>query len=298
MKAPHAFALVLGLAACTDPASQAPPAAPPNEPPPQTVAYACDQDRQAEASYGADGSLALTVGDETWPMRPTDAVSGARWTGETLEWWVTTDGGQERAVLRRLNGQRVGEAVLARCVRPTDGGVLVPVPPVDGPAPTTPPAEATTTAIAEAPCAASSLSLSLASEEGAAGSRFDVLAFTNSGTTACTLSGYPAVSLMAPNGQPRSPFRILQDPGPYYGDAAAIQAVRLAPGGSAYFDLVTTAVAGEVPGETEPCPAVVAVRVSPPGGSGSAQAAVQLNPCNQRARVTPFRPTQDPNRGG
>lgn len=300
MKSPYGLVLLLVLAACDRSPSQAPvAAASTTEPPPQTVAYACDQDRQAEASYGADGSLALTVGDQTWPMNPADAVTGARWTGEALEWWVTTDGGQEVAVLRRLNSQRVGEAELARCVRPTDGGVLVPAPAV----PATPGGPATAASAepgqpADTPCRTSSLSLRVASEEAAAGSRYQTLALTNAGRAACTLTGYPSVSLIGPNGQPRSPLRILQDPGPYYGTAGAIAPVRLAPDASAYFDVITTAVAGEVPGETEPCPAVVAVRVAPPGDTATAQVPVQINPCNQRARVTPLRPTEDTTRGG
>jgi len=300
MKPSCGLVLLLALAACSDPVGDRTPVAPPAvEPPPQTVAYACDQDRQAEASYGPDGSLALTVGDETWPMNPADAVTGARWTGETLEWWVTTSGAQEVAVLRRLNGQRIGEAVLARCVRPTDGGVLVVEPTAPEPSEVAPEAPTPDPAArGDAPCRAAALSLRRVSEEGAAGSRYDVLALTNAGTAACTLRGYPGVSMIGPSGQARSPFRILQDPGPNYAEAAAIGTVRLAPGASAYFDLVTTAVAGEIAGETEPCPGVVAVRVSPPGDAGTLQAPVELNPCNQRARVTPFRPTEDTSRGG
>ncbi|MBN8552171.1 MAG: DUF4232 domain-containing protein [Caulobacterales bacterium] len=299
MKPFHGLVLsLLVLAGCDRQPAQAPAAQPSAAlSPPQTVAYACDQDRQAEASYGADGALALTVGDHTWPMIPADAVTGARWTGETLEWWVTVDGAQESAVLRRLNSQRVGEAVVARCVRPTDGGVLVPPPPVI-------PASETATRTdaepdsAEAPCRVSGLSLRVASEEAAAGSRYHVLAVTNAGTSTCTLNGYATVNLIGQNGQPRSPFRMLQDPGPYYGASAAIVPVRLAPDASAYFDVVTTAVAGEVAGETEPCSGVVALRVAVPGDTGTAQVPVQINPCNQRARVTPFRPSEEAARGG
>lgn len=297
MKARYALALLVVLAACTDRAGETPPPPLPNEPPPQTVVYACDQDRPAEASYGADGALALTLGNETWPMQPAEAVSGARWTGETLEWWVTLEGGQEVATLRQLNAQRIGEAVLARCVRPTTGGVLAPEPP----AATTPAvadAPAAPAATGEQPCAGPALSLHVVSADAAAGSRFNVLAFTNEGTSACILNGYPGVTMIGTNGQARAPFRIIQDPGLYYGESASIEPVRLQPSGSAYFDLVTTAVAGEVPGETEPCPAVVAVRASPPGDSGSVQTPLALNPCNQRARVTPFRPTETTTRGG
>ena len=289
MKPAYAIAAILTLAACTDPREQPPPAAPPSEPPPQTVVYACEGGSPAEASYSADGALALTVGEETWPMRSAEAVSGSRWVGTELEWWVTLDNGQEVGTLRRLGAEGVGEAVVARCLRPTGGGVLAPEPPSSSVPQATPAANR---------CRAPALSLEVVSQEGAAGSRYTVLAFENQGTAACTLQGYPDLSLIGPNGQERDGFRVNQDPGPYYPDGQAITPVTLEPGGRAFFDLVSTAVAGEIAGETEPCAPVVAVRASPPSDTGSIQAPLDLNPCNGRVRVTPFRPAADPNRAG
>ena len=292
MKPFYAVALLAALVACNDSTTQSTPVPPPPEAPPQTVAYACEGGMAAEASYGADGALALTVGDETWPMNPGDAVSGARWTGETLEWWITLDGDEEVGVLRELNSQRIGEAVVARCVRPTNGGVLAPEPL------TSREPDVAITPAAGSDCQAPALSLRAVSADAAAGSRFHVLAFTNEGISACTLNGYPGISLIGVNGEARSGFRVIQDPGLYYGETASIEPVRLEPDASAYFDLVTTVVAGEVAGETEPCAAVVAVRVSPPGDAGSVQAPLALNPCNRRVRLTPFRPTESTTRGG
>lgn len=286
------LAAVLVLAACTDrPSADASPP-PASEPPPQTVAYACEDGRAAEASYGAAGSLTLTVGDETWPMNPAEAVSGARWTGEAFEWWVTLEGGQEIGTLRRLGPDRIGETVVARCVRPSAGGVLAPEPPtgdVGGPEPA---------ALPESPCRAPALSLAVVSTEGAAGSRHTVLAFENQGSSLCRLQGYPGLTLIGADGRPRDDIRVDQNPGAYYPAGEAIGPVELEPGGRAFFDLVSTAVAGEIPGETEPCRATVAVRASPPGDAGSVQAPLELNPCNGRVRVTAFRPVEDPARGG
>ena len=287
MRTASALALVLILSACTDRAADSPPAPPASEPPPQTVVYACEDDRAAEASYGSDGALALTLGDETWPMNAAEAVSGSRWVGEELEWWVTLENGQEVGTLRRLGAQRVGETVIARCIRPTSGGALAPEPP-DRTDPAAPPDENR--------CRAPALSLDVISTEGAAGSRYTVLAFANEGSSACTLQGYPSLALIGPNGRPRNNFRIGEDPGSYYADSRPIEAVSLAPGARAYFDLVSTAVAGEIPGETEPCAPIIAVRASPPDDEGSVQAPLELNPCNGRVRVTAFRPVEDPNR--
>ena len=288
MKHAYAIAAILALAACSDPRDQTPPAAPPSEPPPQTVAYACEGGSTAEASYSADGALALTVGDETWPMRAAEAVSGSRWVGTDLEWWVTLENGREVGTLRRLGAQGVGEAVVARCLRPTGGGVLAPEPPSSAAPQATPAANS---------CRAPALSLEVVSQEGAAGSRYAVLAFGNQGTAACMLQGYPDLTLIGPNGRARDGIRVNQDPGAYYSEGQAITPVTLEPGGRAFFDLVSTAVAGEIPGETEPCAPVVAVRASPPADEGSIQAPLELTPCNGRVRVTPFRPVENPNRG-
>jgi hypothetical protein len=283
MRTATALALVLILSACTERVDDRPPAAPATEPPPQTVVYACQDNRAAEASYSADGALALTLGDETWPMNAAEAVSGSRWVGEELEWWVTLENGQEVGTLRRLGAQRVGETVMARCIRPTSGGVLAPEPP-DRSEPAAPDDENR--------CRAPALSLDVVSTEGAAGSRYTVLAFVNEGSGACTLQGYPGLALIGPNGQPRPNFRINEDPGPFYPDGRLLETVSLAPGGRAYFDLVSTAVAGDIPGETEPCAPIIAIRVSPPGDEGSVQAPLELNPCNGTVRVTAFRPVE------
>jgi len=44
-------------------------------------------------------------------------------------------------------------------------------------------------------CATGSLSIKVGASEGAAGSVYQVIDFTNTGTAACTLYGYPGVSL-------------------------------------------------------------------------------------------------------
>ncbi len=138
--------------------------------------------------------------------------------------------------------------------------------------------------VAGGACAASSLALSVVSQDAGAGSRFATLAVRNTGATGCTLQSYPDLALIGADGQPRAPFRFEQSSGP--GDASPLT---LAPGGEVWFDMRTTAVAGEVPGETEPCPEVMAVRLMT--GGANVDAPIQLNPCNQRASVTSVRTT-------
>lgn len=139
-------------------------------------------------------------------------------------------------------------------------------------------------AVSGAGCAASSLALSVVSQDAGAGSRFATLAVRNTGATGCTPQSYPDLALIGADGQPRAPFRFEQSSGP--GDASPLT---LEPGGEVWFDMRTTAVAGEVPGETEPCPEVTAVRLM--SGGASVDAPIQLNPCNQRASVTSIRTT-------
>lgn len=139
--------------------------------------------------------------------------------------------------------------------------------------------------VAGAPCAGASLTLEVVSQDAGAGSRFATLGLRNTSTVFCTLQGYPDIQLIGEDGQPRSPFRIEQTSG---ADPAL---VTLEPGGQAWFDMRTTAVAGEVPGETEPCPATKAIRFM--AGGSNADAALPLNPCNQRASVTALRATAE-----
>ena len=107
MKSARAIVALFLLAACTEQrAAEAPPTARQAAPPPETVVYACDGERSAEASYSADGAMALTLAGETWPMNPAEAVSGTRWIGEDLEWWVTLEDGQEVGTLRRLGARQ------------------------------------------------------------------------------------------------------------------------------------------------------------------------------------------------
>lgn len=140
--------------------------------------------------------------------------------------------------------------------------------------------------VAGAPCAGPSLALELVETDAGAGSRYATLALRNTGTVACTLQGYPDLALLSADGQPRSPFRFEQTPGA--GDPAP---VTLEPNGQAWFDMRTTVIAGEVSGEPEPCPATTAVRVI--AGGANIDVPLPLNPCNQRASITPFRATAE-----
>ncbi|WP_158607844.1 DUF4232 domain-containing protein [Nocardia panacis] len=76
-------------------------------------------------------------------------------------------------------------------------------------------------------CTTSNLTVTLGRQEGAAGHIYAPLVFTNSGTEACTIYGYPGVSLAA--GTPTATI----GPGAARDTAEGAQTVTLAPGASA-----------------------------------------------------------------
>jgi hypothetical protein len=111
-----------------------------------------------------------------------------------------------------------------------------------------------------APCSSSNLVVWLPSGlgNGAAGSVFYKLRITNLGAAACTISGFPKVSALNLKGKP-------------VGKPASKEAgkkattVKVAPGGSASFQLRVVQPGVFSPADCHPAKAA-ALRVSPPGG--------------------------------
>ncbi|MVO87595.1 DUF4232 domain-containing protein [Streptomyces sp. p1417] len=103
-------------------------------------------------------------------------------------------------------------------------------------------------------CTADHLALSLGRGDAGAGNRYVPLVFTNTGTTACALRGYPGVSMLDASGE-----RIGH---PAKRSGSALPPVELAPGRHAYAALHTVAR-----GLTDkPCwPRAQRVNVYPPG---------------------------------
>lgn len=271
------LAAMLALSACGERAGEAPATPPPAAPEPLSVTYVCAGGAGAEARYGTAGQLTLVFGDSSFPMNAAEAVSGARWTGESLEWWVTLEAGQEVGTLRQLGPDGVGREVVARCVRPTAGGVLVPEPGQGEPE----------------PCRAEDLDLRPVGTEAGAGQRWATLALRNRGQAACTLEGYPSLSLEGEGGAVRTDLNLVRAPGPYYAQRD-IAAVTLDPDGEAFFDLGWTVVAGEISSETEPCRPVTALRAGPADATPAARAELEAGPCGGRMRLSPIRPTVSP----
>jgi hypothetical protein len=67
-------------------------------------------------------------------------------------------------------------------------------------APSTSTSSPTTTAAGVPPCASGQLSVAVGQSQGAAGSLIVPLVFTNTGSTTCSLQGYPGVSIVGADG--------------------------------------------------------------------------------------------------
>lgn len=115
----------------------------------------------------------------------------------------------------------------------------------------------TSSSVAATQCRSSDLTVSLGATEGAAGSVYRVLVFTNRGNRSCELQGFPGVSYVA------------GDDGHQVGSAAARtgdrgKSVPIAPGGTASAQLRQVNVANFDAATCQPTP-VRGLRVYPPG---------------------------------
>lgn len=167
----------------------------------------------------------------------------------------------------------------------TASAATAPVPtpaatPSDGPStdPTiggTSPSESTTASTEAAACPTSALSAEVAPAEGggAAGSVYWNVTFTNTGTVACTLTGYPGVSFADGAGAQ------VGEPADREPSGTGAVAVRLAPGGSASAPLRVTNT-----GVIDGCTPVTAssVVIYPPDQTASLTASAQVRVCQEK----------------
>ncbi|MFR9726006.1 DUF4232 domain-containing protein [Streptomyces sp. MS19] len=107
-------------------------------------------------------------------------------------------------------------------------------------------------------CGSDQLDLAVAATEGAAGSVYLTLRFTNTGDAACTMTGFPGVSLVAGDGGEQ-----IGAPAERAATDGAPVPVELAPDGSAVTDLRVTQAANHPAEDCDPTPAR-GLRVYPP----------------------------------
>jgi membrane-bound inhibitor of C-type lysozyme len=279
---------LIAAAGCTQEA-EAPPTAPvepvpaPARPVGTPVSYVCESGQSVSVGYSDASTAQLVWKGQTYVLRPVQAASGARFTGSGMEWQTTPADGQESATLKRLGpNQDVGIALLERCSRPSTGTVAPgPVPAPDtlpgGPLPP-----------AAAPCKGPQLKLSADDGDAGMGHRVTIIGVQNVGAQACSLTGYPTVTLQDARGRDLTTVRSEQNPGSYLRTGQSPGPVTLEPQAKAFFDLAWTVVPNEAQGQTV-CPTATRVRAIAPGDTSPTTLAQTFTPCGGRIQISPFR---------
>lgn len=276
------------VSACTQPAEQAEP--PPTQPQPTApatpsappVGYACESGQTVTVGYPDTATAQISYKGQTFAMRSVQAASGARYAGSGLEWWTETRAGQESATLSRLGpNEDVGVVVLERCSRPAAG-------PANPPGPQQTPTPAPGGVLpAAAPCRGPQLRLSADGGDAGAGNRQLVIGVTNVGLQACSLTGYPTVTLQDARGRNLTAVRADQNPSNYFTNSGAPTPVNLPPQGKAYVDINWNVVPHEAQGERT-CPGAARIRVTAPGDTSPINLDQTFTPCGGRIQVSPF----------
>lgn len=145
------------------------------------------------------------------------------------------------------------------------------------------PAGSTTTTAAGVPrCSASSLALSVAGTQGAAGTFELTLQLRNTSSTTCTLDGYPGAQLYD-SGNSALPTNVVRG-GSYSFTDFAPSLVTMAAGASAYLNMAYS----DVPTGSEQCPTAASMWVTPPDAVDHLVLTQQFVVCNGgRLTVSP-----------
>ena len=284
--------LALSAAACSreeapvEAVDEVPVAEQPEAPPAPEVSYACESGRSLSVRYVDSSSAEVTYEGQTYTLNIARSASGARYAGQDLEWWTAARGDQETATLSRLGpNEEVGSTVLERCSRPANT-VLPPQTPGE------PAGLEVVDSNMAPPCRGPALRLVREGGDAGAGNRQVVLSLTNAGSTACSVRGYPGLTLRDADGDDLDQVRTVEQLGNYFRAGQTPEAVELEPGAKAYFDLSYSAVPHENLGETR-CPSVAEVIATAPDDTADIPLDLEIQPCGRQVRVSPLRPVED-----
>ena len=200
--------------------------------------------------------------------------------------------GREVATLSLLSpNEEVAVSVLEQCARPLTAaapdltsGIT---PPQPMPQPTPVPAQGGVLP-ASAPCKGPQLKMAAEDGDAGAGNRVRNFSLQNVGASACTLTGYPGVTLLDGRGRAVTSVRADQSPGSYFRQGQAPTPVDLAPQAKAYFEVAWNVVPNEAAGQ-KTCPEVAPLRATAPGDSAAISLAFAFQPCGGKIRVSPIR---------
>jgi len=272
------IALTAGLGLLVAGCSQEKPAEPtsPIEAPAMqdaaAVGYACESGKTVVVAYPDAQTARVSYEGKDYALTSVVSASGARYAGQGLEWWTASRGETESGTLSRMGqGDQAGGVIIERCSRP----VAAVAPPPSG-----------------APCAAENLRLAVEGGDAGMGHRVTTLALRNTGPSACTVTGYPSVSLLDGDGKLLTGVRAAQAPGNYFAQGRAPTPVEIRPQQAAWFDLAWSVIPHEDKGETT-CPSAKTVRVTAPGAATAITLPLAFTPCGGQVEVSPLRPVAE-----
>lgn len=280
-----AVAGTLALVACNRPA-EAPPEPALAPAPAVQASYTCESGAIVAVAYPNATTAEVAYQGRTQRLDALTTASGARYAGTELEWRTAVRNGEETGVLARVpENPEADPVVLERCSRPAPD--IAPAKP--DPAPLS-------TAAARAinpPCKGPQLRLSAEGGDAGMGHRIAIVGVQNLGAQACSLTGYPAVTVQDRQGRDLTAIRTDQALGSYLRSGQSPQPVELAPQAKAFFDVAWTVVPHEGEGERV-CPSATRIRVTAPGDTAPLTLDQTLTPCGGRIDVTPFRSEAEP----
>ncbi|WP_024353130.1 DUF4232 domain-containing protein [Brevundimonas naejangsanensis] len=272
------IALTAGLGLLVAGCSQEKPAEPtsPIEAPAMqdaaAVGYACESGKTVVVAYPDAQTARVSYEGKDYALTSVVSASGARYAGQGLEWWTASRGETESGTLSRMGqGDQACGVIIERCSRP----VAAVAPPPSG-----------------APCAAENLRLAVEGGDAGMGHRVTTLALRNTGPSACTVTGYPSVSLLDGDGKLLTGVRAAQGPGNYFAQGRAPTPVEIRPQQAAWFDLAWSVIPHEDKGEAT-CPSAKTVRVTAPGAASAIALPLAFTPCGGQVEVSPLRPVAE-----
>ncbi|MGN6521632.1 MAG: DUF4232 domain-containing protein [Actinomycetes bacterium] len=133
-------------------------------------------------------------------------------------------------------------------------------------------------------CSLDKLSVTPGGTDGGAGHEMDVFVVTNGGDSACTLTGYPAVTFRTAAGA-KTAITITHE-GDYTFPALTPKPVEVAPGGAASFAIGFTRAPED---DSQQCPTAQRMAVTLPGAARTTTLTVDVTACDQgRVAVSPI----------
>ncbi|MEH1937221.1 MAG: DUF4232 domain-containing protein [Nostoc sp.] len=134
-------------------------------------------------------------------------------------------------------------------------------------------------------CETSQLSVRRVSEDAGVGNVALTYAFTNNGSSPCTLNGYPGLALLDAKDQPLEGVKIIRSKDTYFSSQQPRQQVTLAPGKQASFQIAYNHISSP----DKNCPMSSKIQITPPNAYQHFTLTEEIKPCTGKVRVTPVR---------